>query len=209
MDKFPIGVIMNKGLTVRTAQQHGQKYLPRLLETGTCGRCSCPPDLPPWQAALPPARGPHERPYLGACARPHADQYGSVRSALAGPGSLRPPASRTPSGGFSCQIRPSPPSRTDRSSSRSRSRSSTVPPARNSRSPASPLPSAAAASPATSRSATGCTARSASTAPARGRTPEHVVSPHCTPPFSFGGEHPSSATSTPLTPEARRATRAA
>jgi threonine dehydrogenase-like Zn-dependent dehydrogenase len=31
MDKFPIGVIMNKGLTVRTAQQHGQKYLPRLL----------------------------------------------------------------------------------------------------------------------------------------------------------------------------------
>ncbi len=32
MDKFPIGVIMNKGLTVRTAQQHGQKYVPKLLE---------------------------------------------------------------------------------------------------------------------------------------------------------------------------------
>ena len=32
MDKFPIGTIMNKGLTVRSAQQHGQKYLPRLLE---------------------------------------------------------------------------------------------------------------------------------------------------------------------------------
>lgn len=32
MDKFPIGVVMNKGLTVRTAQQHGHKYLPRLLE---------------------------------------------------------------------------------------------------------------------------------------------------------------------------------
>ncbi len=32
MDKFPIGAIMNKGLTVRTAQQHGQKYAPRLLE---------------------------------------------------------------------------------------------------------------------------------------------------------------------------------
>jgi threonine dehydrogenase-like Zn-dependent dehydrogenase len=32
MDKFPIGVIMNKGLTVRTAQQHGQKYMPRLLD---------------------------------------------------------------------------------------------------------------------------------------------------------------------------------
>lgn len=32
MDKFPIGVMMNKGLTVRTAQQHGQKYVPRLIE---------------------------------------------------------------------------------------------------------------------------------------------------------------------------------
>jgi len=32
MDKFPIGVIMNKGLTVRTAQQHGQKYVPRILD---------------------------------------------------------------------------------------------------------------------------------------------------------------------------------
>jgi threonine dehydrogenase-like Zn-dependent dehydrogenase len=32
MDKFPIGAIMNKGLTVRAAQQHGQKYVPRLLE---------------------------------------------------------------------------------------------------------------------------------------------------------------------------------
>lgn len=32
MDKFPLGVIMNKGLTVRTAQQHGQRYVPKLLE---------------------------------------------------------------------------------------------------------------------------------------------------------------------------------
>jgi threonine dehydrogenase-like Zn-dependent dehydrogenase len=32
MDKFPVGVIMNKGLTIRSAQQHGQKYVPRLLE---------------------------------------------------------------------------------------------------------------------------------------------------------------------------------
>jgi threonine dehydrogenase-like Zn-dependent dehydrogenase len=37
MDKFPIGVIMNKGLTVRTAQQHGHKYVPRLLEHATRG----------------------------------------------------------------------------------------------------------------------------------------------------------------------------
>ena len=32
VDKFPMGVIMNKGLTVRSAQQHGQRYVPRLLE---------------------------------------------------------------------------------------------------------------------------------------------------------------------------------
>ena len=32
MDKFPIGVIMNKGLTIRTAQQHGQKYITRMFE---------------------------------------------------------------------------------------------------------------------------------------------------------------------------------
>jgi len=32
MDKFPLGVIMNKGLTLRTSQQHGQKYVPRLLD---------------------------------------------------------------------------------------------------------------------------------------------------------------------------------
>jgi threonine dehydrogenase-like Zn-dependent dehydrogenase len=32
MDKFPIGVLMNKGITVRTAQQHGQHYAGRLLE---------------------------------------------------------------------------------------------------------------------------------------------------------------------------------
>ncbi|MDP2313372.1 MAG: zinc-dependent alcohol dehydrogenase [Pseudomonadota bacterium] len=32
MDKFPLGVMMNKGLTVRAAQQHGQRYIPRLLE---------------------------------------------------------------------------------------------------------------------------------------------------------------------------------
>lgn len=37
MDKFPIGAIINKGLTVRAAQQHGQKYLPRLLEHAARG----------------------------------------------------------------------------------------------------------------------------------------------------------------------------
>jgi len=38
MDKFPMGVIMNKGLTVRTAQQHGQKYMNRLLEHARKGK---------------------------------------------------------------------------------------------------------------------------------------------------------------------------
>jgi threonine dehydrogenase-like Zn-dependent dehydrogenase len=37
MDKFPIGVVINKGLTVRAAQQHGQAYLPRLLEHAAKG----------------------------------------------------------------------------------------------------------------------------------------------------------------------------
>lgn len=37
MDKFPIGSIMNKGLTVRTAQQHGQKYMQRLLDHAAKG----------------------------------------------------------------------------------------------------------------------------------------------------------------------------
>ncbi len=37
MDKFPIGSIMNKGLTVRSAQQHGPKYMPRLLEHASKG----------------------------------------------------------------------------------------------------------------------------------------------------------------------------
>jgi len=32
IDKFPLGVIMNKGLTIRTAQQPGQRYMPRMLE---------------------------------------------------------------------------------------------------------------------------------------------------------------------------------
>jgi threonine dehydrogenase-like Zn-dependent dehydrogenase len=32
VDKFPMGAAMNKGLTLRMGQQHGQKYIPRLLE---------------------------------------------------------------------------------------------------------------------------------------------------------------------------------
>ncbi|MFC4533419.1 zinc-dependent alcohol dehydrogenase [Sphaerisporangium dianthi] len=32
VDKFPLGAMMNKGLTVRGAQQHGQRYIPKLLD---------------------------------------------------------------------------------------------------------------------------------------------------------------------------------
>ena len=32
VDKFPMGAVMNKALTVRSGQQHGQKYIPMLLE---------------------------------------------------------------------------------------------------------------------------------------------------------------------------------
>lgn len=32
VDKFPLGAMMNKGLTVRGAQQHGHRYLPMILE---------------------------------------------------------------------------------------------------------------------------------------------------------------------------------
>ncbi len=31
-DKIPLGALMNKGLIIRTGQQHGQRYIPRLLE---------------------------------------------------------------------------------------------------------------------------------------------------------------------------------
>jgi threonine dehydrogenase-like Zn-dependent dehydrogenase len=32
VDKFPLGAVMNKGLTVRSAQMHGQRYIPMLLQ---------------------------------------------------------------------------------------------------------------------------------------------------------------------------------
>jgi threonine dehydrogenase-like Zn-dependent dehydrogenase len=31
-DKFPMGVLMNKGLTLRTAQQHGQRYIAQFFD---------------------------------------------------------------------------------------------------------------------------------------------------------------------------------
>jgi threonine dehydrogenase-like Zn-dependent dehydrogenase len=32
MDKFPLGQVINKGLTIRASQQHGQRYMPRMFE---------------------------------------------------------------------------------------------------------------------------------------------------------------------------------
>ncbi|MGW9552781.1 hypothetical protein ACWG8W_17240 [Citricoccus zhacaiensis] len=31
-DKFPLGAVMNKALTLRGAQQHGHRYIPQILE---------------------------------------------------------------------------------------------------------------------------------------------------------------------------------
>ena len=31
-DKFPMGVVTNKGLTIKSAQQHGQRYIARLFD---------------------------------------------------------------------------------------------------------------------------------------------------------------------------------
>jgi len=37
LDKFPFGAAMNKGLTIRGAQQHGQRYIPMLLDRMAAG----------------------------------------------------------------------------------------------------------------------------------------------------------------------------
>jgi threonine dehydrogenase-like Zn-dependent dehydrogenase len=37
VDKFPMGAFMNKGLSMRSAQQHGERYIPMLLERMVSG----------------------------------------------------------------------------------------------------------------------------------------------------------------------------
>ncbi|MFC5959479.1 hypothetical protein ACFP51_35270 [Streptomyces pratens] len=37
VDKFPLGAVINKGLTVRNAQMHGQRYIPMLLDRSAAG----------------------------------------------------------------------------------------------------------------------------------------------------------------------------
>lgn len=40
IDSFPMGAVLNKGLTIRSAQQHGQRYVPTLLEHAQRGDLS-------------------------------------------------------------------------------------------------------------------------------------------------------------------------
>ncbi|MFG1998181.1 hypothetical protein ACGFNU_03415 [Spirillospora sp. NPDC048911] len=40
VDKFPLGALMNKGLTLRAAQMHGQRYIPMLLDRVASGELS-------------------------------------------------------------------------------------------------------------------------------------------------------------------------
>jgi threonine dehydrogenase-like Zn-dependent dehydrogenase len=40
VDKFPLGAVMNKGLTLRSAQQHGHRYIPMLLNRMAAGEIS-------------------------------------------------------------------------------------------------------------------------------------------------------------------------
>ncbi|MEU8344767.1 Threonine dehydrogenase [Actinomadura meyerae] len=40
VDKFPLGAVMNKGLTLRGAQMHGQRYIPMLLDRIAAGELS-------------------------------------------------------------------------------------------------------------------------------------------------------------------------
>jgi threonine dehydrogenase-like Zn-dependent dehydrogenase len=37
VDHFPMGALMNKGLTLRGAQQHGERYIPMLLDRIAAG----------------------------------------------------------------------------------------------------------------------------------------------------------------------------
>jgi threonine dehydrogenase-like Zn-dependent dehydrogenase len=39
-DKFPLGAVMNKGLTLRGAQMHGQRYIPTILDRMAAGTLS-------------------------------------------------------------------------------------------------------------------------------------------------------------------------
>ncbi|MEW9547344.1 zinc-dependent alcohol dehydrogenase [Nonomuraea sp. NPDC050783] len=45
VDKFPMGAVMNKGLTLRGAQQHGHRYIPMILDRMSKGEIDASPLL--------------------------------------------------------------------------------------------------------------------------------------------------------------------
>ncbi|MBK9259838.1 MAG: glutathione-dependent formaldehyde dehydrogenase [Polyangiaceae bacterium] len=59
IDKFPMGAAMNKGLTLRMGQQHGQKYIPRILQDIKSGRLD-PSHLITQVARLEDGQGAYE-----------------------------------------------------------------------------------------------------------------------------------------------------
>lgn len=59
IDKFPMGAAMNKGLTLRMGQQHGQKYIPRILDDIKSGRLD-PSHLITQVARLEDGQGAYE-----------------------------------------------------------------------------------------------------------------------------------------------------
>lgn len=56
VDKFPLGALMNKGLTLRAAQQHGHRYIPMLLERMATGELTTEHFA---THVLPLEQGPH------------------------------------------------------------------------------------------------------------------------------------------------------
>ncbi|MEO3886463.1 hypothetical protein [Nonomuraea sp. B5E05] len=45
VDKFPMGAVMNKGLTLRGGQQHGHRYIPMILDRMSKGEIDASPLL--------------------------------------------------------------------------------------------------------------------------------------------------------------------
>ena len=112
VDKFPLGAIVNKGLTVRGAQQHGHRYIPMILDriaAGELAPSTSPPTCCRWtrdrgatrcsrtRGRLRPRGLPARRrvptPGPDAAARPHgvAPGSGDRAQATALPSRGRPP----------------------------------------------------------------------------------------------------------------------
>ena len=60
VDKFPLGALMNKGLTLRGAQQHGQRYVPDAARPHRPRRDQHQPPRHPRHVAGPRARSGYD-----------------------------------------------------------------------------------------------------------------------------------------------------